>query len=40
MPPKVTMDQMLKFAESLAKGQPGWMKIAATIAEDKLRELI
>jgi pyruvate dehydrogenase (quinone)/pyruvate oxidase len=40
MPPKITAEQALKFAESLAKGQPERMKIAATVAEDKLRELI
>ncbi len=40
MPPKITGDQALKFAQSLAKGQPERMKIAATVLEDKIRELI
>jgi pyruvate dehydrogenase (quinone)/pyruvate oxidase len=40
MPPNITADQALKFAKSLAKGQPERMKIATTVAEDKLRELI
>lgn len=40
MPPKITSHQALKFAESLAKGQPERMKIATTVTEDKLRELI
>jgi pyruvate dehydrogenase (quinone) len=40
MPPKITADQAKKFAESLAKGQPERMKIALTVAEDKVRELI
>jgi pyruvate dehydrogenase (quinone) len=40
MPPKVTADQALKFARSLAKGQPRRMKIAATIAEDVVKEMI
>jgi hypothetical protein len=33
-------DQALKFGESLAKGQPKPMKIATTVAENRLRELI
>jgi pyruvate dehydrogenase (quinone) len=40
MPPKITAEQARKFAESLAKGQPERMKIALTVAEDKVRELI
>lgn len=40
MPPKITTDQALKFAESLAKGEPNRLKIALTVAEDKVRELI
>ena len=34
------VDQAKKFAESLANGQPERMKIALTVAEDKVRELI
>jgi pyruvate dehydrogenase (quinone) len=40
MPPKVTLDQATKFAESLAKGQPHRGKIALTVLSDKVRELI
>jgi pyruvate dehydrogenase (quinone)/pyruvate oxidase len=40
MPADITTDQALKFAKSLAKGQPQRMKIATTIAEDKIREMI
>jgi pyruvate dehydrogenase (quinone) len=40
MPPKVTSDQAIKFAKSLAKGQPKRMKIAATVAEDVVKEMI
>jgi pyruvate dehydrogenase (quinone) len=40
MPPKVTSEQALKFAKSLVKGQPKRMKIAATIAEDVVKEMI
>jgi pyruvate dehydrogenase (quinone)/pyruvate oxidase len=40
MPAEITTDQALKFAQSLAKGQPRRMKIATTIAEDKIREMI
>jgi pyruvate dehydrogenase (quinone)/pyruvate oxidase len=40
MPPKVTADQVRKFAQSLAKGQPQRVKIATTIAEDKIREML
>ncbi len=40
MPGKVTAKQALHFAESLARGTPDRMKIAATVAEDRVRELI
>jgi pyruvate dehydrogenase (quinone)/pyruvate oxidase len=40
MPPKVTLDQATKFAQSLAKGQPHRGKIALTVLSDKVRELI
>jgi pyruvate dehydrogenase (quinone) len=40
MPPKITQDQAIKFAKSLAKGQPRRMKIAATVAEDVVKEMI
>jgi pyruvate dehydrogenase (quinone)/pyruvate oxidase len=40
MPPKIKAKQALHFAESLARGTPGRMKIATTVAEDKIREMI
>jgi pyruvate dehydrogenase (quinone) len=40
MPPKVTMEQVTKFAESLIKGEPNRSKIALTIIADKVRELV
>jgi pyruvate dehydrogenase (quinone) len=40
MPAKITAKQAIHFAESLAKGTPERMKIASTVAEDKIRELI
>ena len=40
MPADITPEQALKFAQSLLKGQPKRMKIAATVAEDMLREMV
>jgi pyruvate dehydrogenase (quinone)/pyruvate oxidase len=40
MPAKVTFDQAVKFAESLARGEPNTKKIVATQIADKVRELI
>jgi pyruvate dehydrogenase (quinone)/pyruvate oxidase len=40
MPAKTSAKQALHFAESLARGQPKRMKIATTILEDKVRELV
>jgi pyruvate dehydrogenase (quinone)/pyruvate oxidase len=40
MPPKVTVDQASRFAQSLAKGQPNRDKIALTVISDKVRELL
>jgi pyruvate dehydrogenase (quinone)/pyruvate oxidase len=40
MPGKITAKQALHFAESLARGTPDRMKIATTVAEDKVRELV
>ncbi len=40
MPADITTDQALKFAEAMAKGQPKRMKIATTIMEDRLKEMI
>jgi len=40
MPPSVTVEQAVHFAESLAKGEPNRRKIALTVAEDKVREMV
>jgi pyruvate dehydrogenase (quinone)/pyruvate oxidase len=40
MPPKVTVEQVGRFARSLAKGQPNRDKIALTVLSDKVRELV
>lgn len=40
MPGKVTTEQALKFAKSLARGQKGAAKIIETIAEDQVREVV
>jgi pyruvate dehydrogenase (quinone)/pyruvate oxidase len=40
MPPKVTVEQAGRFAESLAKGQPHRNKIALTVLSDKVREMV
>lgn len=40
MPPKATVKQAAKFAESLARGETDRGKIMATILEDKVKEMI
>jgi pyruvate dehydrogenase (quinone) len=40
MPPKVTGEQALHFAEALARGTPNREKIALTALSDKVRELV
>jgi pyruvate dehydrogenase (quinone) len=40
LPPKITADQALKFAESLARGEPNRKKIALTALSEKVREVI
>src|SRR5437868_829132 len=40
LPGKVTAEQALHFAESLARGEPNRKKIALTAVSDKIRELI
>ena len=40
MPAKVKAEQALRFAESLARGEPNRKKIALTAISDKIRELI
>jgi len=40
LPAKITADQAMHFAESLARGEPNRSKIALTAISDKVRELI
>jgi pyruvate dehydrogenase (quinone)/pyruvate oxidase len=40
LPAKVTAEQAMKFAESLARGEPNASKIALTALSDKVREMI
>jgi pyruvate dehydrogenase (quinone) len=40
MPPKIEAKQALHFAEALARGTPKRMKIATTIMEDRVKELV
>jgi pyruvate dehydrogenase (quinone) len=40
MPADITADQALKFATSLARGQPNRMQIAGTVLKDKLKEMV
>jgi len=40
MPPKIEPKQAVKFAKALARGEPRRMKIATTILEDRVRELV
>ena len=40
MPPKVTLDQATKFAESLMRGEPNRKEIVSTVVADKVRELV
>ncbi|PWU09872.1 MAG: pyruvate oxidase [Terriglobia bacterium] len=40
LPAKVTMEQAAKFAESLVRGEPNRSKIALTVLEDKVKELV
>jgi pyruvate dehydrogenase (quinone) len=40
LPAKVTADQAIKFAESLARGEPNRRRIAWTAISDKVRELV
>lgn len=40
MPARIKPNQAIKFAESLAKGQPNRMQIAGTVFENKVRELV
>jgi pyruvate dehydrogenase (quinone)/pyruvate oxidase len=40
LPAKIRPDQALHFAEAMARGEPGRMKIMRTLFKDKVRELI
>jgi pyruvate dehydrogenase (quinone)/pyruvate oxidase len=40
MPPKVTAKQVVRFAQSLVKGEPNRDKIALTVLSDTVRELV
>jgi pyruvate dehydrogenase (quinone)/pyruvate oxidase len=40
LPAKITAEQALRFAEALAKGEPGGFKIMQKIFKDKVRELV
>jgi pyruvate dehydrogenase (quinone)/pyruvate oxidase len=40
LPPKVTVDQALKFAESLVRGEPNRGQIALAALSEKVREMI
>jgi pyruvate dehydrogenase (quinone)/pyruvate oxidase len=40
MPPKIKAKQALHMAEALARGQPQRVKIATTILEDRVKELV
>lgn len=40
LPAKITRDQAIKFAESLARGEPNRLNIALTAFGDKVREMI
>jgi pyruvate dehydrogenase (quinone)/pyruvate oxidase len=40
MPGKITSKQALRFAESLARGEPKRMHIATTVLEDTFKELV
>jgi pyruvate dehydrogenase (quinone) len=40
LPPKIRVEQALKFAESLARGEPDRATIAMTVLKDTIREMI
>jgi pyruvate dehydrogenase (quinone) len=40
LPPKITVEQAAHFAESLARGEPNRKKIAVTVLEDRIKELV
>lgn len=40
MPPKITQEQAVHFAQALLKGEPNREKIALTVLSDKVRQMI
>ena len=40
LPAKISAEQALKFAESLARGEPNRKKISLTAISDKVREMV
>ena len=40
LPGKIKTEQAIRFAESLARGEPKRMRIATTVLEDKVKELV
>jgi pyruvate dehydrogenase (quinone)/pyruvate oxidase len=40
LPPRITVEQAAKFAESLLRGEPDGSKIAATVLKDRIKELV
>jgi pyruvate dehydrogenase (quinone)/pyruvate oxidase len=40
MPPKITREQALHFAEALIRGEPNREKIALTVLSDKVRQVL
>ncbi|MGH2458099.1 MAG: thiamine pyrophosphate-dependent enzyme, partial [Chloroflexota bacterium] len=40
LPPKITPEQAVKFAEALARGEPNREKIVLTVASDKVHEIV
>ncbi len=40
LPLDISLDQVVKFSEALAKGQPKRVKIATSATEETLREII
>jgi pyruvate dehydrogenase (quinone)/pyruvate oxidase len=40
LPPHITIEQAAKFAESLVKGEPNRNKLALTVLEDRVKELV
>ena len=40
LPPHITVEQATKFAESLIKGEPNRTRLAMTVLEDRVKELV